>query len=84
MPETCGEPHPEHPEVTCEKPRPCYALHWNIAHQMDWDGEPPPPPPPPPKTRKAQAAGIANGIPAAPTTGPPDLSMRAKPVPDWD
>jgi hypothetical protein len=71
MPEICGEPHPDHPGVTCVKPRPCYYLHVNYEHQIDWKGVDPPPPPPPRGSRRAEAADLAKGIAPAPITGPP-------------
>lgn len=72
MPETCGEPHPSRPEVTCEKPTPCYDVHYSLTAQIDWDGPPSPPPPPPAKTRRAQVATMASHIPPASRTGPPE------------
>lgn len=39
MPEVCGEPHPDQPEVTCEKPRPCYFFH--LGSDISWPGPSP-------------------------------------------
>ena len=36
MAELCGEPHQDHPEVTCDKPKPCMAFHQSVKHRMTW------------------------------------------------
>lgn len=83
MPEVCGENHPDRPEVTCEKPRPCHTMHLSRTHRLDWDG----PPPPTRRSRKAEAAEIANKATPAVRTGPPTLTaepvVRTRPDDEW-
>lgn len=38
----CGTPHPERPEVPCDKRSPCYGHHRNVEHDLTWPGTPPP------------------------------------------
>jgi hypothetical protein len=32
----CEEPNPDHPEVLCDKQKPCYAYHCNAVAGMTW------------------------------------------------
>jgi hypothetical protein len=41
----CSEPHPEHSEVLCDKPAPCFEYHANAPAQKVWPGTPMPPRP---------------------------------------
>jgi hypothetical protein len=36
MADLCDEVHPEHPEVICDKSKPCYAYHQSQQHRMTW------------------------------------------------
>jgi len=57
---SCARPHPEQPDVLCDKDAPCYGYHANAAAQKVWPGNPlPEPAPEPGRTRKGQLALIA-------------------------
>lgn len=58
---TCQQPHPEHPQVLCDKDTPCYGYHANAQDKAVWPGTPLPPSTTDPKgkTRKAKLALIA-------------------------
>lgn len=34
----CGEPHPDYPDVICDRERPCYGSHMSVAARLVWDG----------------------------------------------
>lgn len=34
--ELCGDPHPDHPHITCDKTKPCFAYHQSAKHRMTW------------------------------------------------
>jgi hypothetical protein len=36
MADLCHEPHPERPEVLCDKPVPCLGFHANLEADLDW------------------------------------------------
>jgi hypothetical protein len=36
MAELCNEPHPELPQVLCDKPKPCWAYHQNVLAKETW------------------------------------------------
>lgn len=40
----CQEPHPEEPEVLCDKPMACWGYHANAPAKKVWSGTPLPPP----------------------------------------
>jgi hypothetical protein len=42
MAELCGSTHPDEPTVLCDRRKPCFGKHSNIAHRLVWDGNPPP------------------------------------------
>lgn len=41
----CDAPHPERPELRCDKSAPCYGYHANAPANTIWDGTPLPPSP---------------------------------------
>lgn len=43
MTDLCGAEHPERPEVTCDKPLPCYHFHSSREHRTAWGSQPAPP-----------------------------------------
>lgn len=42
MAELCGDQNPDQPEVLCDKRKPCFGQHSNIAYGIHWNGNPPP------------------------------------------
>lgn len=34
----CEAAHPDRPEVLCDRHRPCFGRHSNVAHQVSWPG----------------------------------------------
>lgn len=42
MAELCGERHPDRPEVTCDKEKPCYSYCQNAAAGLTWNFRPMP------------------------------------------
>lgn len=72
MPETCGEAFPGDPNITCEKAMPCWLTHTSKTHRKSWKGRAVSTS----KERKKEAAGIAQGIPPAKTTGPPQVQPK--------
>jgi hypothetical protein len=40
----CGDPHPDSPEVTCDKHVPCYYFHASRTAGISWGTQPDPPP----------------------------------------
>lgn len=40
MADLCEIPHPDHPEVLCDKPKPCYAYCCNSEHHLTWNDRP--------------------------------------------
>lgn len=39
----CSTPHPERPDVLCDKGVPCFGFHANARARMTWPGNPLPP-----------------------------------------
>lgn len=69
MPEDlCYEPHPDQPEVTCDKPTPCIGYHANGAANLVWGYTPLPPK----RTKAGKAQGIVDRAKPSDKTGPPD------------
>lgn len=54
---SCASPHPERPDVLCDKDEPCYGYHANAADHAVWPGTPLPEPTA--RTRKGALAMIA-------------------------
>lgn len=73
--EPCGAEHPEMPGVLCEKPRPCYVVHWNETLKEPWPG----PPIPDKESRKKEVDAMAADIPRPKTTGPPEVPEHHAP-----
>lgn len=40
MTDVCNEPHPDHPDILCDKAMPCLGYHENIPAALTWDGLP--------------------------------------------
>lgn len=40
--ELCQAPHPEDPEILCDRRRPCFGRHSNAFRQVSWPGVQPP------------------------------------------
>lgn len=56
---SCASPHPERPDVLCDKDEPCYGYHASAQAQQVWPGTPLPDPASSPRTRKGALALIA-------------------------
>lgn len=56
---TCQHPHPERPDVLCDKDEPCYGYHASATAHAVWPGTPLPDRTPPARTRKGALALIA-------------------------
>lgn len=58
----CSVPHPEQPDVLCDKGQPCFGFHANALAGLSWPGNPLPvreAPKEGAKTRKGKLALIA-------------------------
>lgn len=71
---TCDEVHPEHPEVHCEKPDPCYGYHLSISREdiPSWGN----PVEPLREHTAAEMKEMAKGIKKPDRVGPPQPGHR--------